>query len=107
MDPASVEALQAAMRGALDASPAFVVVREWLIVERGGEGGTLHVLGLEAGDVWRRSSPIIDRKGSAAITASGRVYRLDGPPAGEVWSAELRRGWGALEAQGKALRRVE
>lgn len=107
MDRASLALLHAAMRGALEASPVLAVVREWMIVERGGKGGTLHVLGLEAGDVWRRSSPITAREGAIARTESGRVYRLDGPPAGECWSAELRRGWDAMEAQGEALRRVE
>lgn len=49
----------------------------------------------------------MEREGHLVRSASGRTYVLDGPPAGEAWSAELRRGWDAMAAQGEALRRVE
>jgi hypothetical protein len=107
MDRSSLEAIHAAMQGARDASPFIVVVRGWLIIERGGEGGTLHVLGLEIGDVWRRSSPISARDGPLIRTESGQFYYLDGPAAGVELCAELMRGWCELEARGKPLRRVE
>jgi len=108
MDSDSLGELQAALRGALLASPAFVVVREWMIVERAGEGRFRYVvLGLEAGDVWRRSSAITAREGAFVRTASGRIYELAGPPASEAWSNELRRGWEALETLGGTIKRVE
>ena len=63
------------------ADEPLVMPGPWLVVE--GPEGTWHLAAVMASQSLRLTSAIsaVDRRTRTVITASGRVYRLEGPPA--------------------------